>query len=136
MYELRIMCNKVKLSIFFCIISPAFSASNEAFENCQNNFGQVIDQNICLLKGYKKTTIQPTDTPPFKINITVNLTSLSKVSIRTRSISFYYTSIGYWQDARWNLQDLQIWFYGDCTAMHCTLIILFHNTLWYYFREG
>ena len=100
MYELRIMCNKVKLSIFFCIISPAFSASNEAFENCQNNFGQVIDQDLCLPKGYKKTTIPPTDTPPFKINITVNLTSLSKVSIRTRSISFYYTSIGYWQDSR------------------------------------
>ena len=101
------MCNKLKLSIFFCIISSAFSASNEAFsasneafENCQNNFGQVIDQDLCLPKGYKKTTIPPTDTPPFKINITVNLTSLSKVSIRTRSISFYYTSIGYWQDSR------------------------------------
>ena len=101
------MCNKLKLSIFFCIISSAFSASNEAFsasneafENCQNNFGQVIDQDLCLPKGYKKTMIPPTDTPPFKINITVNLTSLSKVSIRTRSISFYYTSIGYWQDSR------------------------------------
>ena len=94
------MCNKVKLSILFCTLIPAFSASNEAFENCQKDSGQVIDQDLCLPKGYKKTTIPPTDTPPFKINITMNLTSLAKVSIKTRSISFYYTSIGYWQDSR------------------------------------
>ena len=94
------MCNKVRLSILFSILSPAFSASNEAFENCQKDSGQVIDQDLCLPKGYKKTTIPPTDTPPFKINITMNLTSLAKVSIKTRSISFYYTSSINWHDSR------------------------------------
>jgi hypothetical protein len=94
------MSNKVKVSIFFCILSPVFSASNEAFENCQKDFGQVIDQDLCLPKGYKNTIIPPTDTPPLKINVTMKLTSLAKVSLKTRSISFYYTSIGYWHDTR------------------------------------
>ena len=74
---------------------------NESFNNCKDDGGIVLDQELCIPKDYKKASIPWTeDSNPFQINISIALTSLVKVSLESNSFSFYLASIGEWRDPR------------------------------------
>ena len=75
---------------------------NESFNNCKDEGGIVLDQELCIPNDYKKASIPWTEDSvnTFQINISIALTSLVKVSLESNSFSFYFSSCGEWRDPR------------------------------------
>ena len=84
----------------FLFVDLCLVVSGQTFhENCKKRNGTIMDHDLCIPKFYKKANI-PKELLPFKVNVTIRLTSLNEVSIKTNSYSLYFTTYSYWFDPR------------------------------------
>ena len=98
------LVQSVKLLILFNITCLVFSTNYNNFDNCQNNNGTVIDNDLCTPNDYKKATVPWNNvSSPFKMNVSIMLISLVKVSIQSSSFSFYFSTYWYWRDPRYSI---------------------------------
>ena len=107
------------IPIILISIFSTCSSTNESYEKCIKSFGKIIEQDLCIPENYRKNVLPPGPLP-FKIDVTMMITSITTVSMKFSSFSLYYSSHATWRDSRCDtLSFMQCRGGGSSLKSHC-----------------